>query len=86
MGKVKIVAMDRDNSVLRNIEQGVVQATVAQQTALMPVYAVMILYQLNHGDLPISTDNAAARVSGAPTTIDTGVIIVDQSNYKFFLR
>jgi ribose transport system substrate-binding protein len=85
-GKVKIVAMDRDNSVLRYIEEGVVQATVAQQTALMPVYAVMILYQLNHGDVPISTDNAAAHVSGAPPTIDTGVIIVDKTNCKYFLR
>ncbi len=86
VGKVKIVAMDRDNAVLRYIEQGVVQATVVQQTALMPIYAVMILYQLNHGAVPISTDNTAAGVAGAPTTVDTGVIIVDRSNYKYFLR
>jgi ribose transport system substrate-binding protein len=86
VGKVKIVAMDRDNSVLRYIQEGVIQATVAQQTALMPIYAVMILYQLNHMDVPISADNAAAGVSGAPKSIDTGVIIVDQSNFKYFLR
>jgi ribose transport system substrate-binding protein len=86
VGKVKIVAMDRDNSVLRYIEQDVIQATVVQQTALMPVYAVMILYQLNHGDLPISADNVAANVPGVPTTIDTGVVIVDKSNCTYFLR
>jgi len=86
VGKVKIVGMDRDNSVLKYIEQGVIQATVAQQTALMPIYAVSILYQLNHAEAPITTDNTAAKVSGAPDTIDTGVIIVDKSNYKFFLR
>ena len=63
-----------------------IAATVAQQTALMPIYAVTILYQLNHADVPISSDNVAAKVPGVPPTIDTGVIIVDQSNYKYFLR
>jgi len=86
VGKVKIVAMDRDNSVLKYIEQDVIQAAVAQQTALMPIYAVAILYQLNHANVPITSDNAAAKVSGAPSTIDTGVIIVDKSNCKFFMR
>jgi ribose transport system substrate-binding protein len=85
-GKVKIVAMDRDNSVLRYIEQDVIQATVVQQTALMPIYAVAILYQLNHADVPITSDNVAAKVSGAPGTIDTGVIIVDKANCRFFMR
>ncbi|MBI4663830.1 MAG: substrate-binding domain-containing protein [Verrucomicrobia bacterium] len=86
VGRVKIVAMDRDNSVLRYIEQDVVQATVVQQTALMPIYAVALLYQINHLEVPITTDNRAAKVSGVPNTIDTGVIIVDKSNYKYFLR
>ncbi len=86
VGRVKIVAMDRDNSVLRSIEQDVIQATVVQQTALMPIYAVSVLYQLNHADVPITSDNAAAKVSGAPNTIDTGVIIVDKGNCKFFVR
>jgi ribose transport system substrate-binding protein len=86
IGKVKIVAMDRDNSVLKYIEQDVVQATVAQQTALMPIYAVAILYQLNHGDVPITSDNAAAKIPGVPNVVDTGVLIVDKSNYKYFMR
>jgi ribose transport system substrate-binding protein len=86
IGKVKIVAMDRDNSVLKYIEQDVVQATVAQQTALMPIYAVAILYQLNHADVPITSDNAAAKVPGVPNVVDTGVLIVDKSNHKFFMR
>jgi ribose transport system substrate-binding protein len=86
VGKVKIVSMDRDNTVLRYIEQDIIHATVVQQTALMPIYAVALLYQLNHLDVPITTDNAAAKVPAAPNTIDTGVIIVDKANYKFFLR
>ncbi len=86
VGKVKIVAMDRGSAVLKQIENGVIQATVVQQTALMPIYAVMILYQLNRMDMPISTDNTEAGVSGVPTSIDTGVVLVDKSNFRYFLR
>ncbi|MBM3333104.1 substrate-binding domain-containing protein [Candidatus Sumerlaeota bacterium] len=86
VGKVKIVAMDRDVPTLKYVEDGVIQATVVQQTALMPLYAVMILYQLNHLDAPITSDNQAAKVTGCPTVVDTGVIIVDKNNYKYFLE
>ncbi len=85
-GKVQIVAMDRSSSVLKQIEEGAIQASVVQQTALMPVYAVAILYQLNRGNIPISSDNSAAGVSGVPGVIDTGVVLVDKGNYKYFLR
>jgi ribose transport system substrate-binding protein len=86
VGQVRIVAMDRDNSLLKNIGDGVIQATVVQQTALMPIYATMILYQLNHMEVPVTTDNEAAGVTAVPRVIDTGTIIVDESNYQHFLR
>jgi ribose transport system substrate-binding protein len=86
VGKVKIVAMDRGNDVLEYIKDGVISATVAQQTALMPFYAVQILYNLNNYKIPISSDNAKAGISGTPETIDTGVIIIDQTNYEYFMR
>jgi ribose transport system substrate-binding protein len=85
-GKVKIVAMDRGNDVLEQIDGGVIDATVAQRTALMPFYAVQILYNMANHQVPITDDNAKAGVSAVPATIDTGVIIVDKSNWRFFLR
>jgi ribose transport system substrate-binding protein len=85
-GQVKIVAMDRGNEILQLIKEGVISATVAQQTALMPFYATQILYDLNNHPVPITTDNAKAHVAGVPTTVDTGVIIVDQKNYEYFVR
>jgi len=36
--------------------------------------------------VPIASDNAAAKISGTPAVIDTGVIVIDHSNSKFFLR
>jgi ribose transport system substrate-binding protein len=86
IGKVKIVSMDRGNDVLEYIKDGVISATVAQQTALMPFYAVQILYNLNNYKIPISTDNAKAGVSGAPEVVDTGVVIIDKANYEYFMR
>lgn len=85
-GKIKAVAMDRDNDILNYIKEGIIDATVAQQTALMPYYGLMILYQLNHGDIPISTDNTGAGITGVPRTIDTGTILVDKRNCEYFLR
>jgi len=85
-GDIKIVAMDRGNEVLEAIEEGVISASVAQQTALMPYYAVQILYNLNNSKVAITTDNASAGVLGIPSVVDTGAIIVDESNYKYFMR
>lgn len=85
-GKVKIVAMDRGNEVVQAIEEGIISASVAQQTALMPYYAVQILYNLNNSKVAITTDNKLAGVKGIPAVVDTGVIVVDSTNYKYFKR
>jgi ribose transport system substrate-binding protein len=85
-GTVKIVAMDRGNEVLQGIKDGVISASVAQQTALMPFYALQILYNLNNHPVPISSDNQKAGVAGVPAVVDTGVIIVDDKNYQYFFR
>ncbi len=85
-GDVKIISMDRSNEILDAIEEGIISASVAQQTALMPYYAVQILMNLNNSDVEITTDNAAAGVLGVPQTVDTGVVIIDENNYQYFKR
>jgi len=85
-GKVKIVSMDRGAEVLAAIEEGVISASVAQQTALMPYYATIIMYNYNNSKVAITSDNKAAKVSGIPVTVDTGAIVVDSSNVKLFKR
>jgi len=85
-GRIKIVAMDRGNDVLAMIGSGVISATVVQRTALMPYYAVLILHTLAHQRIPITNDNARAGALPAPSSVDTGVILVDRTNYRYFLR
>ncbi len=86
VGQVKIISMDRGEDVLSDIEAGVITASVAQQTALMPYYAIQILINVNNSNVAITSDNAAAGVSGVPASIDTGVIIIDAANAKYFKR
>jgi ribose transport system substrate-binding protein len=85
-GKVKIVAMDRGNEILDAIKEGVISASVAQQTALMPYYATTILYNLYNSKVAITSNNKAAGVLGIPAIVDTGAIVIDSSNYIYFKR
>ncbi|MFH2113110.1 MAG: substrate-binding domain-containing protein [Spirochaetota bacterium] len=85
-GKVKIIAMDRGAEVLSGIDEGVISASVAQQTALMPYYATIILYNYNNSKVAITSDNKAATVSGIPVTVDTGAIVIDKDNVQYFKR
>jgi len=78
--------MDRSNDVVNAIINGEITASVAQQTALMPYYGIQILYNLRNSNVAITSDNDKAGVAGIPNMIDTGAIIVDQSNAQFFLR
>ncbi len=84
--QVKIIAMDRDQSVLQGIVDGNVYGTLVQNTALMPMYALEILYTMNHAEVEISTDNVAAGVVAAPASINTGVVWVDSKNAAYFMR
>jgi ribose transport system substrate-binding protein len=85
-GKVKIVSMDRGNEILDAIKEGVISASVAQQTALMPYYATTILFNLYNSKVAITSNNKAASVLGIPVTVDTGAIVIDSSNYTYFKR
>jgi ribose transport system substrate-binding protein len=85
-GQIKIVAMDRDQAVLQGIVDGNVYGTLVQNTALMPLYAIQILYTMNHAEVEISSDNAKAGVVAAPASIDTGVVWVDKANAEYFMR
>ena len=86
VGEVKIISMDRGEDVLADIESGVITASVAQQTTLMPYYAIQILMNINNSHVAITSDNAAAGVSGVPASIDTGVIIINADNAQYFKR
>ena len=85
-GKILVIGMDRDNTLLEFIVEGVVKATIVQRTALMPYYATLLLYQMRNNPVPITDDDKAAGALNIPTFIDTGVMIVDKSGAQHFIR
>ncbi|HZY41303.1 MAG TPA: sugar ABC transporter substrate-binding protein, partial [Anaerolineae bacterium] len=84
VGKLKIVSMDRDDGTLKFIEDGVIQASVAQKTALMSYLGTKLLYLYNHAPLPIVADNKASGIIPMPESVDTGTIVINKDNAKFF--
>jgi ribose transport system substrate-binding protein len=84
VGKIRIVSMDRDDTTLKLIEDGVISASVAQRTALMSYLGVKMMYMYNHARVPITRDDARAGIVSMPLSIDTGTIIIDSKNAKFF--
>jgi ribose transport system substrate-binding protein len=84
VGKLKIVSMDRDDGTLKFIEDGVIQASVAQKTALMSYLGTKFMYYMNHAPVPVVADMKGAGITPMPESVDTGTIVINQDNAKFF--
>lgn len=89
VGKVKLVGFDPMPQTLAMIKQGVVEATMVQRTYAMSYYGLKMLYDFNHGRLELvkGWDVPAAQKVGIntlPQRIDTGIMVVDKTNYTFF--
>ena len=68
------------------IAEGVVSGTVVQRTALMPYYAVLILWQLHNSPVALTKNDKAAKIMNIPGFVDTGVMIVEKEQAKQFMR
>jgi len=80
VGQVKIVSMDRDDGTLDFIKDGVIEASIAQKTALMTYLGTKLLFGLKNNPLSIVKDNAAANVVPLPASVDTGTEVITKSN------
>jgi ribose transport system substrate-binding protein len=85
VGEVLAVAMDRNSDVLQKIKDGTLTGTVAQDDAAMAFWCLQVLYNWNHNQAPLTTDNAAAGVFTGPTVVNTWVNYIDESNVDYFL-
>lgn len=79
MGVVKIVAFDKDSSVLEHVEQGEIEATLVQRTFTMSYYGLKLLYDYNHNE---KLRNQG--ISMLPDIVDTGIIVVTKDNVSSF--
>ena len=82
----ELVAMDVDPGILSQIEQGTVDATIAQKPYTMAYLGLMGLDQIHHDPrAPLAVDGTSPS-SPYPAFIDTGEILVDKGNAAAFAR
>ena len=78
IGKVKVVAFDKDSSVLELVEQGTIEATLVQRTFTMSYYGLKFLYDYNHNNIDMFENDST--ISPLPYSVDTGIVVVTQEN------
>jgi ribose transport system substrate-binding protein len=82
-----VMAMDTDQRTLEWIQKGLIAATVAQKPFTMAYYGVKVLDDLHHNKPQTLDKNWAQDTSSTlPTFVDTGAVLVDQSNVSAFQR
>ncbi|NLF78522.1 MAG: sugar ABC transporter substrate-binding protein [Chloroflexi bacterium] len=78
VGDIKIVAMDRNEDMLDEIEAGVIYGSVVQKSYMEMYLAVHLLYWLHNDLLKVLPDWRAAGVNILPDQVQTGVMTVTQ--------
>ncbi len=89
VGEVKMIGFDPMPQTLQLIEEGVIHATMVQRTFAMSYIGLHLLYAYNRGSLELvkGWDVKKVQEQGVntlPNRIDTGIMVVDDKNYKFF--
>jgi ribose transport system substrate-binding protein len=85
-GKIKVVAMDRDDDMLPYVKDGTISATLAQKSTLEEWTATHYLYWLNHNSVPAFKDWKAVNAPQIPAYTDVGVTVVTKENVDFYFH
>jgi ribose/xylose/arabinose/galactoside ABC-type transport system permease subunit/ABC-type sugar transport system substrate-binding protein len=86
VGKVRIVAMDRDAATLEFIREGVIDASIAQRTYTMSYLALQMLYDLRNARIKFADDWQKIKVNPLPPNVDTGSFVITRQNVDYFRR
>lgn len=84
VGKVKIVAMDRDEPTIRFIEEGVINASIGQRSYSMTYTALQMLYNIRNDQVKLVDDWKKANISPLPPSVDTGSFVINKENAHQF--
>ncbi|MBX6320758.1 MAG: substrate-binding domain-containing protein [Rhodospirillaceae bacterium] len=83
-GKVKIVAMDRNDDMLPFIEDGTIEGSVAQKSYAEAYVAVYLLHWLNTDAMKVVPDWRSAKINPLPEKVVTGVMPITRDNVAQF--
>jgi ribose transport system substrate-binding protein len=83
-GKLPILAFDSDPETLDWIERGAIAATITQKPYVMSYYGLKFLDDLHHNAVQQFKDWRSGPAAPAPTSVDTGTVVVDKTNLKIY--
>jgi len=83
-GKVKIVAMDRNDDMLDFIEDGTIYGSIAQKSYTEMYLAMNLLHWQNQGSMKVLPDWKAAGINPLPEQVRTGVMTITKQNVSQF--
>jgi ribose transport system substrate-binding protein len=86
VGKVKIVAMDRNDDMLPYIKDGTIHGSIGQKSYVEAFLAVHLLKWLNDGAIKMVGDAKAAGINVLPEEVVTGVVQITKDNVTAFIR
>lgn len=85
-GRVHITTVDAEPEHLQLVKEGVIDYLVGQKRELFTFLGAQFLFDMTHGVMPLSSNDALAGVIPIPKVIITGSVEIDQSNVDFFLQ
>ena len=85
-GKVRITTVDAEPEHLRLVKEGVINYLVGQKRELFTWLGAQFLFDMRHKTLPLSANDARARLVPVPATVITGSIEIDKTNVDLFLQ
>jgi len=85
-GIVKATTVDWEPRHLELVKQGVIQLLVGQKRELFTWYGAQFLYDMAHGVISLSSNDAAAGISTIPYSVNTGTILIDKNNIDQFIK
>lgn len=78
------IGFDFDEGTLDLIDSGQLGATLAQGTWQMGFWGMLFLYMVRNSMIESVSDWNAAGISPLPPNVDTGVVVINQANSRFW--
>ncbi len=86
IGRIKLTTVDAEPEHLKLVQAGVIDYLVGQKRELFTALGAQFLYDMRHGTLQLSANDAKAGVVPIPRTVITGSIEIDKTNYVQFIQ
>lgn len=86
VGKIKLTCVDIEPQHLKLVEDGIATLLVGQKRRLFTYNGAEMLFDYVHKSNSFSNDDKAAGISTIPAKVDTGLILVDKNNIKYFKK